>query len=439
MRSWIYTVGIIAIIFAAAVVGGIFSAHPAGESVTRDSANHDWPMFQGNARHTGLSPYDTSANDGTLLWDYNYSEVDDSSPQLYTPVVGNNGTIYVGVYDPLGMDNTTLLALNSRGELLWRTSVGNGTQTAPAIGSDGTIYVNTYDGLYALSPNGAKIWKFRFTDDSAADSPPTVAADGTIYVLNSTGLVAITHEGARKWFYPLYHTFDVTVAVGDDGTVYVGTAESGSDKGGLLAIDPDGNLKWKYTIPNNNVEVYTPVVADDGTIYATANVEGAYTQIYALNPSGDVKWVYPENETGEVYSIPSLDSSGNLYFYTMDGVVVSVNSNGHERWNTSLEKNIYSIAVGYDGTVYVASTDSSGNAVISALSTTGLLRWENVIGKSSSLSYMAINENATIYISSTDGNGYLYAVGPSSQIPEIGVMLLVPILLMAIAAIRRKP
>ena len=27
-------------------------------------ANTSWPMFHGNARHTGLSPYDTSSNNG---------------------------------------------------------------------------------------------------------------------------------------------------------------------------------------------------------------------------------------------------------------------------------------------------------------------------------------------------------------------------------------
>ena len=57
-------------------------------------ANTPWPMFHHDLNHTGLSPYDTSSNDGTLKWKFQTGDYVRSSP-----AIGSDGTIYVGSED----------------------------------------------------------------------------------------------------------------------------------------------------------------------------------------------------------------------------------------------------------------------------------------------------------------------------------------------------
>jgi outer membrane protein assembly factor BamB len=53
-----------------------------------------WPVFRHDQRHTALSTIDTSANAGTLKWEFTTGAVVDSSA-----AVGADGTIYFGSLD----------------------------------------------------------------------------------------------------------------------------------------------------------------------------------------------------------------------------------------------------------------------------------------------------------------------------------------------------
>ena len=78
--------------------------------------------------------------------------------------------------------------------------------SSPVVGVDGTIYIGSYDGnLYALKPNGPLKWNFR-TGGSA--SSPAVGADGTVYVGSDDGnLYAIdsgTGQGLANSPWPMF-------------------------------------------------------------------------------------------------------------------------------------------------------------------------------------------------------------------------------------------
>ena len=51
-----------------AIFGIAENSQPSPSEQTRALADSPWPMFRGNAQHTGLSPYDTSNNLGELKW-----------------------------------------------------------------------------------------------------------------------------------------------------------------------------------------------------------------------------------------------------------------------------------------------------------------------------------------------------------------------------------
>lgn len=108
-------------------------------------------------------------------------------------------------------------------------------------------------------------------------------------IITKTSFAALS--GTIKWQFPIagasgcYHP-----TVGHDGTIYV---PSGSQ---LLAISPDGIMKWSFDIGTNDMNigtyVNTPSVDANDNIYFQSQPNG----IYALDKNKNVLWNY--NPTG---------------------------------------------------------------------------------------------------------------------------------------------
>jgi len=62
----------------------------------------------------------------------------------------------------------------------------------------------------------------------------------------------------------------VQYSVGSDGTIYAGTGN-----GFLIAINPDGTLKWRYDTGGSSIEC-SPAIGSDGTIYFHSNSNKFY-------------------------------------------------------------------------------------------------------------------------------------------------------------------
>lgn len=133
-----------AIAFAIATVAQLTIAHA-------QLATSPWPMFHHDLAHTGLSPYNTSANPGTQRWAFATGGFVDSSP-----TIGVDGTIYVGSYDG------NLYAVEPGGTQKWKFATGGMINfSSPAIGANGTIYVGSSDhNLYAVNLDGTQKWAF---------------------------------------------------------------------------------------------------------------------------------------------------------------------------------------------------------------------------------------------------------------------------------------
>ena len=142
-------------------------------------------MFHGNAQHTGLSPYDTSAKNYVLKWKFHTGSNAHSSP-----AIDSDGTIYVAVHTP-SYYSDYLYAVNPDGTPKWKFKF-RGVDSSPAIGSDGTIYMSAHSEfshyiyyICAVNPNGTFKWEFKFS--KAVVSSPAIGSDGTIYVASSNG------------------------------------------------------------------------------------------------------------------------------------------------------------------------------------------------------------------------------------------------------------
>jgi hypothetical protein len=76
-------------------------------------------------------------------------------------------------------------------------------------------------------------------------------------------LVNSVVPAAAAWRVALPHpTGTGSPVVGPDGTIYIGTFD-----GQLVAVRPDGTVKWTVAVADRQFDVLTPAVAEDSTVY----------------------------------------------------------------------------------------------------------------------------------------------------------------------------
>jgi outer membrane protein assembly factor BamB len=88
--------------------------------------------------------------------------------------------------------------------------------------------------------------------------------------------------------------------------------------------------------------------------------------LWAINPTGDLKWRYIIDSTLRVFSpaSPAVGSDGTIYIGTKDRGLIALNADGSLRWEADIDSEIFSSpAIGSDGTVYVGSLDSCVYAI----------------------------------------------------------------------------
>ncbi|MCL4557114.1 MAG: PQQ-binding-like beta-propeller repeat protein [Deltaproteobacteria bacterium] len=237
------------------------------------------------------------------------------------------------------------------------------------------------------------VLKWSYLTGQSIFSSPAIGADGTIYVGSNDGkLYAINPNGTLKWSYTMNPMgIWTTPAIGADGTIYVS-----EDK--LYAINPNGTLKWSSPI-GSGTGYSSPAIGADGTIYVGAD------KLYAINPNGTPKWSY--NMGNGFLSSPAIGADGSIYIGAGDYNLYAINPDGTEKWSYATGDMIYSSpAIGADGTIYVGSYDKS----LYAINPDGTEKWSYATGDMI-YSSPAIGADGTIYVGSYDMN--LYAIAPT--------------------------
>jgi outer membrane protein assembly factor BamB len=229
-------------------------------------------------------------------------------PIVSSPTIGAGDVVYIGSQD------TDLFAVNPNGTLRWKFDAGASVESSPALATDGTIYVGAGQDLYAVNPDGTLKWQFATGD--LIQSSPAVGAVGTVYVTsNDLHLYAVTPTGTMMWKYRIAANGSLTAApaLGADGTIYV----VGGD-GSLTAIKPDGTLRWTRAI--SGLGGSAPAIGSDGTLYVGSQDK----HVYAVRSDGAVSWMFPT--TGAVYASPSIGDKGTVYVGTSSGDVLALSS-----------------------------------------------------------------------------------------------------------------
>jgi len=211
--------------------------------------------------------------------------------------------------------------------------------------------------------------------------------------------------GNFTWSYKTSNRSFESIAVGSNGTLYVGTDEGTlwKSKGRVFAIDKEGNVKWSF----NTGEISGPsiTVGSDGTIYVSAG--GFYQdkgRLYALEPNGTLIWKKKLGRLAE--SAPAIGKDGTIYVGSLDGYFYAIDQQGNIKWKYETENGVESSpAIGEDGTIYFGTGLIMQNGCFYAMRPDGTLKWRyNVTRKVDS--NPLIGDDGTIYFSAAEHNFY---------------------------------
>lgn len=398
-------------------------------------ADTPWPCSGGNAQRTGLSIYDTSHVDGTLLWEMEISGTifgssDFSSNDALT--LGKNNTLYVATFvnaNSFNETSSTLYAVDLRQQTMkavFSTEPGEAIIIkAPTIAEDGIMYLPSYHYprealLYALDSNYKLLWTFN--TQSRFLSSPMIDAQGTIYTCSSYPgndfddeypyyLYAIQKDGSLKWSIPIRPNKS-GVTLDKSGNIFIAG-------GRVTALNSEGETLWTY--PGSDIG---PMISPDGSIYVAKSYGG---ELHALDSKGNMKWVFHSDKTsvGEasVFSIvPSLGPDGTVYLFSCDNrrdpnnMLYAVDSMGKLKWKFRMDSIPRSnTAIGAEGNLYFTNHD-----MMMALNPEGQVLWsyeDERIGSSD----IVIGSDGRIYLCSHDSgkastNSTLFAFGNKDEL-----------------------
>lgn len=155
--------------------------------------------------------------------------------------VGYDGTLYAS------NTNSNYYAVNRQGEMQWAYETAGGSWSAGAFGFDGTIFWGSSDGyVHALNPNGTEKWAKRTWGVISAS--PAVGSDGRVYVgsFDSYMYALDPDDGSTAWTFKTANHIAGSAALGYDADGRTDAIYFGSTDGRVYAVDPKGELLWKY-------------------------------------------------------------------------------------------------------------------------------------------------------------------------------------------------
>jgi outer membrane protein assembly factor BamB len=345
-------------------------------------ARSPWPEMRRDSRNTASSPI-RGRYGGDRPWSFATAR-----GIFSTPVIGGNGTVYVGSADGF------FYALRPDGRVLWRFPTGGIIDAAAALGSRAKrgrsapiTFGSGDERLYHLRttrnlPRKRRIiWTFEPTLPPAGgqevswwEGNPAIGPGGTIYVGNTGAAYAIDPDGTQRWAAPRGQSVWTTPAFGQG-------SESGNSFWGSVdlyafSLDQNGRLRWQTFTPGYVTS--SPALGSDGTVYV-----GSFDhRVYALDPdTGQVRWSFLTD--AHIYGSPALGSgpqgeTSAIYIGSADGSVYALDPSGHLLWRYDTGDPIRSSPVvgrkpqGAGQIVYVGSSNGKLYALDAA---TGKRRW----------------------------------------------------------------
>lgn len=318
------------------------------------------------SRHSGAESSDATGSGPHLKWKFNT----DGNSAVASIVLGRDGTIYAGA-------NNGIYAISPDGTKLWKQPTAGFAFLSEA--EDGTLYVSSGSGLiFGYLPNGTLSWDPRQGLIGFA-APPSIGRNGYVLFSNTVSdLVAFRPvtssqpDWSRSTFRP--------GLVSDTATLSGEALVGGPQNRNSPAIWRDETIAlprqhWIYLFGSDGAVMWftelTPgqlgpaALADDGTMYA-ADDRGAF---FAVRRSGDLLWT--SQTDGTLLGSAVIGADNTIYFATANSVR-ALAPDGSPKWQTKTPfQGTTGLAIADDGTLYAAGTDG-----LFAMRADGSLKWK---------------------------------------------------------------
>jgi Fibronectin type III domain/PQQ-like domain len=135
----------------------------------------------------------------------------------------------------------------------------------------------------------------------------------------------------------------------------------------VTARQPTGRVNWRFRMDGPYASV-RPVVAANGTVYAI----DVFSHLYALNPDGGLRWLV----SGAGDKGVAVGADGTVYVASED-FIKAFNPDGTAKWTFVQNPRAFiclGVSVGPDGNIYSVGTQGMG---VFSLTPQGALRWTN--------------------------------------------------------------
>lgn len=297
--------------------------------------------YDQNAKHptdtnwTRLSNYNV-LNEPNLFWKVTneHSFIENTDTASFVVDSENNALISSSDNTLLGPYYGSLILINSKGKAkqIFRTEM---RLNSPVIGKEGYIYITTTGAedssghrLYCLNPDGKIKWEFNLLN--VATCKPVLDNEGNVYIYtysNGKGtFYSINRDGILNWKVSFKSINWYEPVIANNGIIYIGLNVNQK----LLAFNKNGTKLWEKKL-GQGLGFGSMIIKNDNTIYASLS-----GKLYAIDINGNVIWEYKPLE-GNVATAPALDQEGNLYLNESNFRLVSLTSEGKERWRTTIK------------------------------------------------------------------------------------------------------
>jgi hypothetical protein len=322
-----------------------------------------------NGTLTAINPFGTVA---TTLWTINTACIP------ATLALAPSGSLYCGTNS--NNSSPAVEAISSNGQLQWTYQTNSIVLVAPTVSPDGTIFVVESGGeILDLSAQGTDLWSISIIHQestSAVLGPNDVLyVDGTLGTqYNEYRVIALSQGGptvlwsefcylsSNSLCYP-FGTI-TSMVVDPNGTLFVGTNTSG-----LVALNDQGGLDWAYpSLPIGEGSPSPIAIGDNGTLYVGTgclycNVT-AYGHLLAIGqPSGYYTFTVGESglPTGNSWSFvvngENYSTSGSSLLFSLP--------NGSYVWDSPASAVPNTIGVRYASTELQGSFSVPGTQNVS--------------------------------------------------------------------------
>lgn len=273
---------------------------------------------------------------------------------------------------------------------------GSNRPSPVAFGLDGTLYVKHFWGkLFAYDPGGTQLWDYDIADNASLSA--CVGIGGVNYVKVGDTVEAVSPLGAQDWAYaPTDGGTGVEVAGLDaGGRLYCCTFNDGK----LRCLNPDGSEAWIYPTGCQN-EYLQVAVGSDGTVYLGDHKQG----LLALNADGSFKWLYPDDAAADADPYVRTDAvNGDMIYIGSTQGLICVDAGGQFVWyaHDSLDNHLSGRpAIAPDGTLFMIY----GNGWLRALdSADGLLRKQVTLPEQAESTCLVADSGSNVYVMTHSG------------------------------------